>query len=241
MRLLRPIVAGCVICLQAAVTLGHAAASPDLRPFQASVQPIPPDLRARMVGVSWNPGCPVDPADLSLIQMSYWGFDNQPHTGTLIIHRNLVADILDIFAELYRIHFPIERMQPYEEFGIGKYGENNVTVGFYCRPDDTDPGKFGMHSYGYAVDINPMLNPSKENNGAWWPAGADRFAPRDPPRRGQISVHSSVFDVFTRHGWIWGGLWRETDYMHFEKATFGAHPNPVTAPYSVDRLQYQGR
>lgn len=84
-------------------------------------------MRVRMVGVSWNSGCPMDPADLVLIQMSH---DNRPHTGTLIIHRNLVADIIDIFAELYRIQFPIERMRPYEEFGVGKYGETMTPLRF---------------------------------------------------------------------------------------------------------------
>ncbi len=40
-----------------------------------------------------------------------------------------------------------------------------VTVGFYCRRDDTDSARFSTHSYGYAVDINPMFNPSRENDG----------------------------------------------------------------------------
>jgi len=217
-------------------TAGAAAAAPA---FQADVQPISPEARARMTGVSWSPACPVDPAELATVRMPYWGFDDQPHTGSLVIHRNLVPDILEIFHALYDARFPIERMQPYEDFAVGKFGENNDTVGFYCRPSDTDPGKFGMHSYGYAVDINPLRNPSRENDGRWWPSGSDSFAPRDQIAPGKIVLRSPIFEIFARHGWLWGGLWKEIDYMHFEKATLGAHPSPLSAPYVVDGLHYQ--
>ncbi len=194
-----------------------------------------------MTGVSWNPGCPVDAADLAVIRMNYWGFDSRPHLGSLVIHRNLVRETIEIFHQLYDMQFPIDRMEPYEDFGIGKFGENDATVGFYCRPSDTDPKAFGMHSYGYAVDINPMRNPSLESGGRWWPAGSESAASREQIDPGKILLHSKVFEVFARHGWLWGGLWHEIDYMHFEKATLGAHPSPIGAPYTVESLKYTGQ
>jgi D-alanyl-D-alanine carboxypeptidase len=74
------------------------------------------------------------------------------------------------------------------------------------------------------------------------PAGgrADRRPGAGSTRRDHHSL--GTFVIFARYGWLWGGLFRgEPDYMHFEKATFGAHPNPAEAPYLVEGLHYQGQ
>jgi hypothetical protein len=57
-----------------------------------------------------------------------------------------------------------------------------------------------MHSYGYAVDINPLRNPTKDKSGKWWPAGSDTFAGRDKVEKGKIVLHSDAFETFARYG-----------------------------------------
>jgi hypothetical protein len=47
-------------------------------------------------------------------------------------------------------------MQPYEDFAVGKDTEKGDTLGFYRRPDQGDPSRRGIQSYGYAIDINPV-------------------------------------------------------------------------------------
>lgn len=66
---------------------------------------------------------------------------------------------MDIFRELYEIRFPIAEMKPYEAYEVGEYAAHNDTVGFYCRPTQDKPTVFSIHSYGLAVDINPLINP----------------------------------------------------------------------------------
>jgi hypothetical protein len=210
--------------------------------FEASIGPVPDAARAKMQGVSLSPGCPVGPDELASIRLSYWGFDGGPHSGVLVVHRNLAAETVAIFRALFAAHFAIQRMQPYEDFAVGQYAENNDTVGFYCRPDQGDPTQFGMHSYGYAIDVNPMLNPYADAKEGWWPPGSAGNSSRERDAPGVITVRSKAFAIFTRHGWLWGGLSSHgADFMHFEKATYGAHPDPRTAPYTATGLRYQAK
>jgi hypothetical protein len=230
--MLRPACAALLLCLSTA----HAATPR----FDAAIGPIPPEVRAKMEGVSWKPGCPVGPDDLASIRLTYWGFDNVPHSGVLVVHRDLAAETVAIFRELFQARFAIARMEPYEDFDVGKYAEANDTVGFYCRPDQGDPTKLGMHSYGYAIDINPLTNPYRDAMEGWWPLGSADNASRDRDTPGIVATHGAAFAIFTRHGWLWGGLYRDDpDYMHFEKGTIGAHPDPRDAPYAITGLRYQ--
>ncbi len=228
-------IAAALACL---AVMPHAqAAGPR---FQSSIGPVSAEARARMQGVSLSPGCPVGPDELSAIQLSYWGLDDAPHKGVLVVHRNLASQTAAIFRELFVARFPIARMQPYEDFAVGKYAEANDTVGFYCRPDQGNPSQFGMHSYGYAIDINPLLNPYQDAKEGWWPPGSADNSSRDRDAPGVITVRSKAFAIFTRYGWLWGGLSSHgADYMHFEKATFGGHQDPRTAPYTVTGLRYR--
>jgi hypothetical protein len=43
-------------------------------------------VSAAQLGGTWHADCPVDPSQLRLLQMSYWGFDNQPHLGTMVVN-----------------------------------------------------------------------------------------------------------------------------------------------------------
>jgi D-alanyl-D-alanine carboxypeptidase len=221
------------------VGLACGGAQADDTEFHAAAHAISPAARQAMTGVSWKPGCPVDPADLTSLELSYWGFDGAPHVGTMVVHRRLADETVAIFRELFEAKFPIEQMQPYETYPIGEYAAADDTVGFYCRPDQGDPTNFGMHSYGFAIDINPLLNPYQDRVEGWWPAGSTPNAQRDRGLPGQVTAGSVVFAAFTRHGWFWGGLSSHgPDYMHFEKGTEGGHRNPLDAPYVIDGLTY---
>jgi hypothetical protein len=219
--------------------LPSRAAAPQ---FEATVRPVPQEVRAKMQGTSWHSGCPIGLDDLAYLRLTYWGFDGSPHPGILVVHRKLASETVEIFRELFKTRFAIGGMQPYEDFAVGKYAENDDTVGFYCRPDQGDPTRLGLHSYGYAIDINPVQNPYLDAKEGWWPVGSEANSDRNREAPGLITTRSRAFEVFTLHGWVWGGLFRgNPDYMHFEKATIGAHPDPTDAPYLVTGLAYQKR
>lgn len=219
-------------CLVSTLAL---AETPPARTFQASIDTIAPSERDRMTGVSWQEGCPVGPDDLAAVRLRYIGFDDAVHEGVLVIHRRLAKEVVAIFGELFEAGFQIERMQPYEDFPIGKYAAANDTVGFYCRPAQDDPGEYSWHAYGLAVDLNAKTNPFHDPKEGWWPAGSDGNRDRKAP--GLVSANSEVIRIFMRHGWAWGGIEPNPDFMHFAKVTVGEEHNPLNRPVWADTLR----
>ncbi|MDT0551089.1 M15 family peptidase, partial [Streptomyces sp. DSM 41529] len=57
-----------------------------------SAQPEQPaqvqSVDAAALGATWRPGCPVPPAALRRITLSYFGFDGRSHRGELVVNRD---------------------------------------------------------------------------------------------------------------------------------------------------------
>lgn len=69
------------------------------------------------------------------------------------------------------------------------------------------------HSYGLAIDINPLQNPQIKR-GKVFPDNAFY----NPTKPGTITKDSKIVKEFLKRGWSWGGNWRSSkDYQHFEK------------------------
>jgi hypothetical protein len=211
------------------------AARAETPTFKASVEALTPDQREKMNGRSRHDGCPVPLDDLVSIHLNYVGFDDAVHDGVLVVHRRLAKETVEIFGELFAARFPIERMQPYEDFPIAESEASNDTVGFYCRPAEDNPKTFSSHTYGISVDLNPMTNPYHDLRTGWSPAGAN--GDRNRSSLGLLNAQSEVVKIFMRHGWIWGGLLDPPDYMHFGKITLGAEDNPLQRPVWATQLQ----
>jgi D-alanyl-D-alanine carboxypeptidase len=206
--------------------------------YRGSVSPLAAQMRTAMTGKSWRTGCPVPLDDLAAVQVTYFGFDGLAHEGTLVVHKRLASEVASIFEELYAIRFPINKVSAWDDYGPDVYAEQNITVGFYCEKADDAPGEWSSHAYGFAIDINPLLNPFLDLKHSWWPRAAAKSAPRDGAR-GKISTDTEAFRIFTRHGWAWGGFDPGVpDYMHFGKATVGGDGNRLERPYAVTHLQY---
>ena len=71
-----------------AALIAAAALAPG---FHATVEPLSPQLRAQMTGVSWHSGCPVGLGELRLLTLTYHGFDGRDHTGRLVANRSAAA------------------------------------------------------------------------------------------------------------------------------------------------------
>jgi D-alanyl-D-alanine carboxypeptidase-like protein len=212
-----------------------AAQANEVGTFKASIDALTPVQRDKMLGRSWHEGCPVPLDDLVSIHLNYVGFDDAVHDGVLVIHRKLANEAVEMFGELFAARFPIERMQPYEDFPIGEYAANNDTVGFYCRPAQDDRKIFSSHAYGISVDLNPMTNPYHDPKIGWWPLGSNGDRNRSAP--GLIAEESEAVKIFMRHGWIWDGLLDPPDYMHFGKVTVGVESNPFQRPVWASQLK----
>src|SRR5436190_6945832 len=65
--------------------------------FVGTVSPV----RQQDVRFSYRAGCPVAPADLRLVRVSYRGFDGRAHVGAVVVHRRVARDVVVVFRRLY--------------------------------------------------------------------------------------------------------------------------------------------
>ena len=207
--------------LVAGVTAPAATASPAAQhpQFEATVSTVPEDYRDRMVGVSWKPGCPVPIDDLRIIEMNHWGFDGAVHDGgRLMVHEDVAGDVVEAFGEMYAAGFPIRRMELIEEYDASDDAsmEADNTSAFNCRPITGTTDRFSIHSYGKAIDINPVENPYVRGDTVLPPAG-EEYVDREDVRPGMIVKNDAVVKAFKNRGFMWGGDWKSLkDYQHVE-------------------------
>ncbi len=168
------------------------------------------------VALSWREGCPVHWHDLSVVTVAYWGYDGARHTGNLVVHDGQAAKIRNAFGALYDNRFQIRRIHPVDTFGADddRSMANNNTSAFNCRRV-AGTTTWSEHSYGRAIDINPVQNPYVKGSSVDPPAGKD-WTNRGSVTPGMIVDGDIVVRAFAAHSWEWGGHWRTAkDYQHF--------------------------
>jgi hypothetical protein len=176
-------------------------------------------VTAAELGTTWRPGCPVEPAQLRRVDVDYLGFDGQTHRGDLIVHEDLVPDVIAIFGQLHLLRYPIDKIQTVDHYPDADDElsmEDNNTSAFNCR---LIPGtnEWSPHAYGRAIDINTLLNPCLYAGGYFEPQNAAAYLDRSRTDPGIIHGGDPAEQVFTERGWQWGGYWRTPDYQHFER------------------------
>lgn len=200
--------------------------APEVLPSTATSAASPPPepaggypVTAAELGASWRPGCPVGPEQLRRLVIDYLGFDGVTRRGELIVHEDLVGPVREMFADLHRLRFPIDKIRVAARYP-GAEDElsmrDNNTSAFNCRGI---PGSdsWSEHAYGRAIDINPLLNPYISTSGRLEPATAGPFLDRARTDPGMLHDGDPAVRVFTDRGWTWGGHWRNPkDYQHFE-------------------------
>ena len=183
-------------------------------PFAHTVSPV---TRAQLPH-SWHSGCPVPPSALRRVRLTYWGFDEQAHTGTLVVSSGSVRAVVIAFRRLYAVRFPIRRMRTIEAYGGNderSLAADNTSA-FNCRyAVGPGPRRWSAHAYGLAIDVNPVENPYLES-GRVHPRAGRAYLNRSRVRPGMAVRGGPLVRAFTAVGWQWGGRWRGTpDYQHF--------------------------
>jgi hypothetical protein len=181
--------------------------------WEATIEPAPPAVLRRS---TWSAACPVAADELAWARFPYWGFDDQPHGGELLLHVDVAEDVVAAFQVLYAARYPIEEMRIVgrPELGAPATGDANTTSAFVCRAA-TGGGRWSEHAYGMAVDINPFHNPYIKGD-LVIPELASAYLDRDRDLPGMILPGSVVTEAFETIGWGWGGEWNSSrDYMHF--------------------------
>jgi hypothetical protein len=187
-----------------------------LPPFHVTTKPV----TAAQLGRSWRPGCPVGPAELRTLRVSYVGFDGRTHTGSIVVNRRVTRDVTVVFSRLYAARFPIHRMRP-----VAAYGGSDTrsmaadnTSGFNCRyAVAPGPKSWSVHAYGEAIDVNTIENPYVEGGRVLPPAGR-AYTNRARARRGMAVAGGVLVRAFASVGWLWGGRWSASpDWQHFSR------------------------
>jgi hypothetical protein len=175
-------------------------------------------VTAAQLGATWHAGCPVDPSQLRQLQLAYWGFDNAPHLGTMIVNASVVTGVTQVFSTLFAAHFPLNKMVVQSTYGEDDdaAAADDDTSGFNCRAAvATGPTHWSMHAYGEAIDVNDLQNPYVSGSTIIPPAGS-AYLDRTNVRPGMAVSGGTLVDAFAAIGWQWGGLWSGTpDYQHF--------------------------
>jgi D-alanyl-D-alanine carboxypeptidase len=172
-------------------------------------------VTAAELGSSYRAGCPIGPDQLRSMRMSYWGFDDRAHTGTLIVNADLVDAVVTVFGRLYAARFPIRRMEPVDEYGSvdrASMAADN-TSSFNCR-FVAGSSRWSAHAYGQAIDIDTVENPYVDGANVQPPAGR-AYLDRSDRRAGMAYVGGVLNSAFAALGWQWGGRWASPDYQHF--------------------------
>ena len=184
--------------------------------------PLTDALKKRITGMSFPQGeAQITYDDLRYIRLKYFDFEGQVHEdGELIVHAGLAAEVTEIFYELFEAEYPFASIRLVDDYG--EQGDDNLSMAAnntsafnYRLVTGTDTLSF--HSYGAAIDINPLLNPYIDGERVA-PENAEQYANRSLGLPGMIDHEDICYRLFTERGWRWGGDWEgDKDYQHFSK------------------------
>jgi len=186
--------------------------------YAYAIEPLSPELREEMTGVSWREGCPIHLDDLRHLTMSHWTFDGERQQGELIVSATVAEAVAGVFHAIHDARFPIARMERVSRYDASdaKSMAANNTSAFNCRFVGGTK-TWSQHAYGTAIDINPIQNPWVKGTRVDPSEGAP-YIDRTMPQPGMVVEGDAVVRAFDSAGWYWGGRWNSVkDYQHFSE------------------------
>lgn len=160
---------------------------------------------------------------LDTLHIKHIDGEGKTQVGVLVCNKMISKDLQEIFAELYKAKYPIERMRPISEYGDDDEASmraNNTSC--YCYRVVEGSTKLSNHARGLAIDINPLYNPcvrrKKDGTILIQPATGKPYVDRKKKFKNKITKCDLCYRLFMEHGFKWGGNWNTVkDYQHFEK------------------------
>jgi len=169
--------------------------------FQAEISPITDPIKAKM-SHSWRNDNPVPLKNLRHIHLHHFGFDGCVHDGELVVHKSVAHEVVEIFRELFAKQYPIEKMlliDAYEADDALSCEDNNTSA-FCSRPITGKTNEWSFHSYGLAIDVNPLLNPYCKGE-VVLPVNGGEFLDRTMDCVGLITEDDPCYQAFISKGW----------------------------------------
>lgn len=189
-----------------------------------AIQEISDEIFERIKGKSCKDNCTVPLSDLRYLTVLHHDGKGNVKTGELICNKDIAEDLLDIFRNLYKAGYPIEKMVLVDEYDAvdrASMRDNNTS----CFNFRTVAGTSNLsnHATGRAIDINPLYNPwVKVRKGGKIQVSPENGRPYADRSRNdfpyKIDENDLLYKEFIAHGFKWGGHWKSSqDYQHFEK------------------------
>ena len=151
---------------------------------------------------------------LTLVDVEYYSFDSKLHKGQILINKRAAKDVKGVFEFIKFSRFPVAKVIPVVKYNWSdqeSMNDNNTSAFNYRKVKGQKV--LSAHSYGLAIDINPLQNPHIKGKSVQPPSG--KYEAEKP---GTILRDSKLVTEFRERGWEWGGRWRSSkDYQHFEK------------------------
>ena len=184
--------------------------------------PISDQIFQRIYQKSYKTDCNIPKENLRYLKVLHYNLKGEIRLGELICHKNISNDLLEIFSELFKAHYPIERMILIDNYNADdelSMRANNTSCFNFRRVSGTKV--LSNHSTGHAIDINPLYNPYfKKTNGKviYQPKTAKAYLNRSAKFPYKIVKGDLCYNLFIKHGFKWGGDWKNVkDFQHFEK------------------------
>jgi len=193
--------------------------------YQSNISKITPEIKKRMIkGNSWRKGCPVPLNDLRYLRVKHKDFRGLEMMGEIIVHKEVAVEVTHIFEALYNDSYPIHKMKLVSDYKGNDWQsiEADNTSAFNCR-NATGSKKWSKHSYGKAIDINPIENPYISRSGRISHKASLAYKKRVHKKdtyadKAILLKNDKATKIFKEYGWKWGGDWSKVkDYQHFSK------------------------
>lgn len=194
----------------------------DLKQIEAifAIDTIADCTMERMLGKSYpQEGCVVSRADLRYLILPHYDGKGSLKIGEMVCNKAVAKEFLDVFKQLFRKKYPIERMElidNYDADDIRSMEANNTSCFNFRRVAGST--KLSRHSYGMAIDINPLYNPYVKGSYVS-PVSGKPYVNRANSFPYKLTRTDAAYKLLhDKYGFTWGGAWRSCkDYQHFEK------------------------
>jgi hypothetical protein len=193
-------------------------------------EPLSENLKRFITGISYplEDDGEISYDSLRYLHVLHYDFEGIISEGELICNKEIADDLAEIFFELYRNEYQLEKVRLIDLYNgddDAAVADNNTSCFNYRKVEGSD--HLSKHALGLAVDINPFYNPYVTYDAGGTehisPAGSEFYADRSRSFAYKIDEDDLCYRLFTDHGFIWGGNWNSLkDYQHFQKSVENA-------------------
>lgn len=181
--------------------------------------PISEEIKERITGISYPNYEPygISYDELRYVHVLHYNLDHEVKEGELICNQLIADDLVEIFQELFEQEYPIERICLVDDYnGDDETSMRDNNTSCFNYRVIAGSSRLSNHSFGLAIDINPLYNPYV-SGGYVQPATGTAYVDRSGDFPYKIDREDLCYQLFTDHGFTWGGDWSSPkDYQHFE-------------------------